>query len=120
MVILEENYQGLFADTEYLDEIRQDHESRIKDLENRFPNLKYKSLMEIEKDIEKLRNEFEQKLDVDLSKWHEYYGKVFVSKKPYKCPICDGKRIDKEPLIGSGGLRFDKCYSCEGRGIVWG
>ncbi len=38
------------------------------------------------------------------------------SKKPYKCPVCDGTRSchTKEKDLSW------QCESCEGKGIVWG
>lgn len=43
------------------------------------------------------------------------------SKKPHKCPICEGKRLDlNNPISGSGGLQWHNCSVCEGKGIVWG
>lgn len=38
--------------------------------------------------------------------------------KPYRCPVCDGKGFN-DPIPGTGGLGFNKCNSCEGKGIVW-
>lgn len=38
-------------------------------------------------------------------------------KKPYKCPVCDGKCKHPHPLTG---LLCSACDACEGKGIVWG
>lgn len=81
----------------------------------------------IEKEIKLLREEFEGKLNIDLDKWKEYYSKVFVLKKPYKCPVCEGKGINKNTLIVDNisnaseiYIKNPSCISCEGKGIVWG
>lgn len=54
-------------------------------------------------------------------------------KKPYKCPVCDGKGknyIDPakplsgfEAMLGQrdiNGIQFLKCDPCKGEGIIWG
>jgi DnaJ-class molecular chaperone len=41
------------------------------------------------------------------------------SKKPYKCPVCDG-RTKQQYNLPAGGYWEDKCHTCDGKGIVWG
>jgi hypothetical protein len=81
-------------------------------------------IIHIGRESEKLRKEFEDKLDVDLNKWKEYYSQVYVSKKPHKCPACEGKGIvwditTSEGLPWHTSVKID-CKSCNGKGILWG
>ncbi len=46
--------------------------------------------------------------------------------KPFKCPVCDGKRDIFTPETMSFDIRFNEkkigfsaCNACEGKGIVW-
>jgi hypothetical protein len=85
--------------------------------------------------IDELRVEFENKLEVDLAKWKEYYSLIPQNnKKPHKCPACQGKGFSSAVRISKDGfeidgvvvnknerfLHTDKCTACEGKGIVWG
>lgn len=55
------------------------------------------------------------------------------SKKPHKCPVCDGKGkiyIDPSRQLSGieamfakkdvNGLSFEDCRPCEAKGILWG
>lgn len=49
----------------------------------------------------------------------QFIDQLGNDRKPYKCPICEGKGNNKsevEPKV----LKFEFCASCEGKGIVWG
>ncbi len=92
----------------------------------------------ITKRLEKLEsNNFAKQLDLNV--WKLILGKVdeleksiletriqFIEqigndKTPHRCPVCDGKRLDfSNPIPGTGGLKWDICLICEGKGIVWG
>jgi hypothetical protein len=41
------------------------------------------------------------------------------SKKPHRCPVCDGKGIEFDKL-GRGEGWNSSCRACEGKRIVWG
>lgn len=41
------------------------------------------------------------------------------SKKPFKCPVCEGSRKESFNLP-AGGYYEQDCKSCEGKGIIWG
>lgn len=71
-----------------------------------------KNIQDVER-IRKLESEFERKLDVDFKKWEEYFATINIDKKPYKCPVCNGKYIAlfKECECA--------CLACD-KGIVWG
>ncbi len=104
---LEESYQGLIKDSKWLEE-------RIKTLEkdcakyidsNQFQaNRQRLNLVEFR--IEKLENQYKE------------------SKKPHKCPSCDGtgndKGIQREHPEYKFCMEYASCHSCEGKGIVWG
>ena len=74
--------------------------------------------------IEKIQNEFHSKLDVDLSKWKEYFSEYLPPKKPHKCPVCEGKgnsqgKTQQHPNY-EFCMEYASCPTCEGKGIVWG
>lgn len=46
-----------------------------------------------------------------------------LSKKPYKCPLCDGlgeNRLDRNGMLLSFPPKWPNCKVCKGEGIVWG
>lgn len=43
-----------------------------------------------------------------------------TSKKPYKCPICEGKGLHESIIPTKSGLLDLTCTSCVGKGIIWG
>lgn len=68
-------------------------------------------------------------IDETLKAWNEDFEyldslklnkriKKLESRKPHKCPVCDGKGYCHSSgiNIASGG----QCQSCQGKGIVWG
>lgn len=64
------------------------------------------------------------KLEKQVSNWEEEFyfiqGKVRDrDKRPYKCPVCEGKgKINL--VLPAGGYWENNCNSCKGDGIVWG
>lgn len=44
------------------------------------------------------------------------------TKKPYKCPVCEGIPVkdNMRTQIMGYGKPWDVCQTCEGKGIVWG
>ena len=74
---------------------------RIEKLENlekeRAHLINYKSYLELADSIKELQEK--------------------SSKKPHKCPICNGAGKANHSL---NGLLICKCHSCDGKGIVWG
>lgn len=83
---------------------------RLTKLENRFPNLKYESLTEIENKL----TEIETGLDLVRA----LGSRSFHPKKPYKCPVCEGTGGVKHPLTGM--IMKAVCQSCSGTGVLWG
>lgn len=56
----------------------------------------------------------------EVEKWKKT-AKILCdqSKKPHKCPVCEGKgsiKTEVEPKT----LKFELCQPCEGKGILWG
>lgn len=39
-------------------------------------------------------------------------------KEPYKCPVCEGKRIELN-IMPNGCYFESSCKTCDGKGIVW-
>lgn len=58
------------------------------------------------------------KLETEINIVRALGSRDYNSKKPHKCPICDGKGYwhDVENNIATGG----RCSSCEGKGVLWG
>ena len=67
-------------------------------------------LKKIENDIKVLRETID-----DLSKWRKGI-KILCdqSKKPHKCPVCDGYGTRDR-----AGLEFP-CDACGSKGVIWG
>lgn len=50
------------------------------------------------------------------------------TKKPHKCPICEGEGLNKSRLVMDAileqpstiSMKNPDCKACEGKGIVWG
>lgn len=100
---------------------------RVDELEEKFIGLFHNTacLREENKKIfcgmDKLRKEWELKLDADYKKWRQYFAEVHPKKSPHKCPVCNGKCSTtlKELTCGTPFIVMP-CSSCEGKGIVWG
>jgi chromosome segregation ATPase len=86
----------------------REYRTSIQDLET--------DVMYVKEGLDKLRKEFESKLDIDMDKWKQYFSEVFPSKKPYTCPVCEGQG----KLWPAGSIGYNLCESCHGKGIVWG
>ncbi len=107
-------------------------EDRIKKLESdHLDKLNPHAFLILKTAIDKLRKEFEEKLDVDMDKWKQYFSEVHQSKKPHKCPNCEGiGEFKNDELLLGQRLKttqrqdatgcYDMCQSCQGKGIVWG
>lgn len=96
------------------------HCGAILSLENQVKNIKEKF-----KDIhdwEKVMSEGTSSMVVRLDKLERHfsgdYQLVASTKRPHKCPICDGKGYwsRSENNMACGG----RCDTCEAKGIVWG
>ena len=50
---------------------------------------------------------------------------TFVRKKPYKCPVCNGRGVVPAAYYRTGGYltyylsSMVTCRTCNGKGIVW-
>ena len=59
----------------------------------------------------------------DMAKWRKSI-KILTdqSKKPNKCPVCNGKGSlnNFKPIHAGVNMICMLCHSCEGKGIVWG
>lgn len=59
----------------------------------------------------------------EIAKWRKGI-KILTdqSKKPNKCPICNGKGNlnNFKPIHAGVNMICMLCHSCEGKGIVWG
>jgi len=98
----------------------QELEERIKLLDNCIldwrletqENLKY-----LDERIEKLSKRIEEIAGFCNKNWKH-------NKQPHKCPVCDGRYyifIDHhETINGNPTKKQVVCYTCEGKGIVWG
>jgi len=53
-----------------------------------------------------------------VEKWKEYYSGI-ASKKPHKCPVCNGYGYH-EVLCNGVCVPGPECKACEGKGLVWG
>jgi hypothetical protein len=70
-----------------------------------------KERMEI---LENSFNKLEQLVYDEKEKFRE-------NKKPYKCPICEGYGFNKNVNLMSNDQPVNvDCFSCQGKGIVWG
>jgi len=57
----------------------------------------------------------------------KYYHQVVEEKKPFCCPVCNGRGYVPVGFYQSTGPTFvtsstatDPCRSCNGKGVVWG
>ena len=74
-----------------------------------------------EMSIEKRLLELEKKVNY-------FYSDQYVPpRKPFACPVCDGKGIIHTPetmrfdiMMEEKNIGMSACHSCEGKGIVWG
>jgi DnaJ-class molecular chaperone len=89
----------------------REYRTSIEDLET--------DVMYLKEGLNKLRKEFESKLDVDMDKWKQYFSEVFPSKKPYRCPICEGRGL-VFLMMSITESNQATCDPCQGKGIVWG
>lgn len=87
-------------------------ESRLDGLEQNYPSL-WRRIKSIEEHLKEYHEIILGACPLEIEKLNR--------KIPHKCPVCDGKRLDlSNPIPGSGGLKWDVCLICKGKGIVWG
>lgn len=82
------------------------------------------SIVCLERKVEKLES---SKLAEEFNPevWlHKNALPYLESKKPHKCPSCDGygewELTSMEETIANGNKKFKPCKACEGKGILWG
>src|SRR5271166_6123615 len=93
--------------------------------------INFKSYLALEDRI-KILEDYTKELEVQINIIRALGGRPFIKdKKPYKCPVCDGKceflnetllpgaRLTKRQRQDATGC-YDMCMPCEGKGIVWG
>jgi hypothetical protein len=54
------------------------------------------------------------RLETEINTVRALGSRAYHTKKPHKCPVCDGSMYVESLGIGS------KCHSCEGKGVLWG
>lgn len=66
-----------------------------------------------------------RELDTEISR--RFNGSINENKKPFKCPVCEGKKIIYtyetylfDIKMGNENYGKSACSACEGTGIVWG
>lgn len=100
------------------------------DIENIHKNMKHDEhiLALLEEKFIKIENKLAFQMEVFKSNFAAI--KSIQSKKPHQCPVCSGEGRKQvfttimEPFerreIDSLGRNFVTCFSCEGKGIIWG
>lgn len=104
------NHKYYEDDLKRLKESLNDNDERIHDLEN----------IQAESRLIRIEDCFSSALNI--SKDEE-----ITSKKPHKCPVCNGHGKVETPntirfdiLMGDKNIGVSACSSCKGKGIVWG
>ncbi len=82
--------------------------------------------------IEERFNKIEERMNILMLDQHnlksllESLAEEIGSKKPHKCPVCDGRghslKHENETVekICTVSIVFAPCHTCESKGIVWG
>lgn len=94
----------------------------FKELQETIEELEQHKNYQIEEN-EKLSRRID-KLELLINALREKYNSMCapsLKKEPHKCPVCDGRRMKKNPLLTIKGeiLNID-CGTCKGEGVLWG
>lgn len=78
----------------------------------------------LDKRISELKRKLEEQMEIFKCQFSAQHYRE--SKKPHKCPVCEGSGKDKNKLVAEpydNNIKIlvePPCHSCEGKGIVWG